>query len=89
MRVHRLGPKLDRRDRRWLERDGHCFLEVFGEEGDWASSTRMGARLLHSRMATREHHAGLGSSRAYRIGAAYGNQDVCLLERRGRNRTSM
>jgi len=78
----KLGPDWITRTRDRLERDGHCFWNVFGEDGDWGVVDPEWGLAFFTPEWLLEHVTPAWSLRSYRVGRAYANQDVYLLERR-------
>jgi len=64
-----------------LTRDGHCFWDVFGAEGDWGVvDPEWGLALLTPEWLMEQTTPGW-SVQTYRVGSAHGNQDLYLLQR--------
>jgi SAM-dependent methyltransferase len=78
----RLGPDWIADTTKRLQHDGHCFWDVFGEDGDWGVVDReWGLAFFTPEWLLANITPKLGV-RTYRIGGAHGNQDVYVLERK-------
>lgn len=64
-----------------LQTDGHCFWDVFGDEGDWGVVDSEWGLAFFTPEWLLDSITPAWAMRSYRIGGAHGNQDVYLLER--------
>jgi SAM-dependent methyltransferase len=78
----KLGDSWITQTRARLEHDGHCFWDVFGETGDWGVVDAEWGLAFFTPEWLLERITPQWSLTSYRLGRAYGNQDVYLLERR-------
>jgi SAM-dependent methyltransferase len=78
----RLGQTWIPETARRLQQTGHCFWDVFGDQGDWGVVDREWGLAFFTPEWLLEHITPNWAVRTYRIGAAHGNQDAYVLERK-------
>ena len=64
-----------------LTREGHCFWDVFGKQGDWGVVDPEWGLALFTPEWLLEQITPQWALRTYRVGAAHGNQDLYVLQR--------
>ena len=82
--VARLGRDWVRKTAGTLERDGHCFWNVFGPDGDHGVHDSDWGLAFFTPEWLLEHATPQWSVLKYRLGRAEGNQDVYVLRREAR-----
>ena len=78
----RLGPNWIAKTTHSLQQDGHCFWDVFGDQGDWGVVDKEWGLAFFTPEWLLESITPRWALRSYSLGGAHGNQDIYVLERR-------